>query len=86
MAHHTHLGSLSAALLRHARMVEEILTEYKQAEITQEQALGLLDEQNTILLQHIRSAFLVRLHNLQAFRVERGQTVLDVVPDERGRG
>lgn len=71
---------------RYLRCLEEILDEYKHGQLTWESALQLYQEQAAILEQHWRAAFMVRLRNLEAFRVNRGQLVLPAVPGEQADG
>lgn len=62
-------------LLQLEGVLNVTLDAYKHGEISQAEALGRFERAAALLVDAFRSNFLVRLHNLEAFRASKGTSL-----------
>jgi hypothetical protein len=53
--------------------VDQALDAYKHGEISESEALNVFEQGVGLYVQAAREAFLLRMHNLEAFRTPRGE-------------
>lgn len=72
MVKHSPPVSMSSSLDQYAVICERALDQFKHGELSESEALSQFERAGALLLDSLRSHYVVRLRNLEAFRTPRG--------------